>query len=74
MVFLTTPTAVPVVVSGEIAGRILEEAEGTNGFGYDPLFWSADLGKSFGMATAEEKDGVSHRGRALQKLIEAIKG
>ena len=74
MVLLTTPTAVPVVVSGETAGRILEEAEGTNGFGYDPLFWSADLGKSFGVATAEEKDGVSHRGRALAKLIEALGG
>ena len=74
MVFLTTPSAVPVVVSGETAGRILEAPEGTNGFGYDPLFWSADLGKSFGMATAEEKDSVSHRGRALQKLVEALKG
>ncbi|HTK55615.1 MAG TPA: non-canonical purine NTP pyrophosphatase [Gemmatimonadales bacterium] len=74
LVFLTTPTAVPVVVSGETAGRILEEAEGTNGFGYDPYFWSADLGKSFGMATAEEKDSVSHRGRALQKQVEALKG
>lgn len=74
LVFLSTPTAVPVIVSGETAGRILEEAEGTHGFGYDPLFWSADLGKSFGMATAEEKDGVSHRGRALQKLVEVLKG
>ena len=74
MVFLTTPSAVPVVVSGETAGRILEEPEGTDGFGYDPLFWSADLGKSFGMASPEKKDGVSHRGRALAKLIEALKG
>ena len=74
MVLLTTPTAVPVVVSGETAGRILEEAEGTNGFGYDPLFWSAELGKSFGQATPAEKDGVSHRGRALAKLVDALKG
>jgi XTP/dITP diphosphohydrolase len=74
MVFLGTPTAMPVVVSGETAGRILEKAEGMNGFGYDPCFWSADLQKSFGVATAEEKDGVSHRGRALRKLVEALKG
>ena len=74
MVFLRTPTATPVVVSGETAGRILEGAEGTNGFGYDPLFWSAELGKSFGVATAEEKDRVSHRGRALAKLVEVLKG
>src|ERR1041385_7583506 len=74
MVFLRTPTAMPVVVSGETAGRILERAEGTNGFGYDPLFWSADLGKSFGMASGEEKEGVSHRGRALAKLVDVLKG
>jgi XTP/dITP diphosphohydrolase len=72
LVFLRTPTAIPVVVSGETAGRILEAPEGSNGFGYDPLFWSAELGKSFGVATAEEKDGVSHRGRALAKLVEAL--
>jgi len=72
LVFLKTPSAIPVVVSGETAGRILEEAEGTNGFGYDPLFWSADLGKSFGVATAEEKDGVSHRGRALARLVQVL--
>jgi XTP/dITP diphosphohydrolase len=72
LVFLTSPTAVPVVVSGETAGRILAEPAGTGGFGYDPLFWSAELGKSFGEATAEEKDGVSHRGRALGELVRAI--
>ena len=74
LVFLATPSAVPVVVSGETAGRILEAPEGTGGFGYDPLFWSADLRKSFGVATAEEKDGVSHRGRALARLAEVLKG
>ena len=74
LVFLKTPTAVPVVVSGETAGRILDEPAGQGGFGYDPLFWSVDLGKSFGEATAEEKDGVSHRGRALAKLVGTLKG
>ncbi len=73
MVFLSTLSAVPIIVSGETAGRILEEPEGANGFGYDPLFWSADLGKSFGVASGEEKDRVSHRGRALAKLVEALK-
>lgn len=74
LVYLKAPTAVPVIVSDETAGRILEAVEGSNGFGYDPLFWSAELGKSFGVATAAEKDGVSHRGRALAKLVEALKG
>ena len=74
LVFVPTPSASPQVFSGETAGRILEAPEGANGFGYDPYFWSAELGKSFGMATAAEKDGVSHRGRALAKLVEALKG
>jgi XTP/dITP diphosphohydrolase len=72
LVFLQHPTAVPIVASGETAGRILAEPAGSGGFGYDPLFWSAELGKSFGEATAEEKDGVSHRGRALAKFVEAL--
>ncbi len=73
MVYLQTPTAIPHIFAGETAGRILEAPEGSNGFGYDPYFWSAELGKSFGTATAEEKDSVSHRGRALHGLIEALR-
>jgi XTP/dITP diphosphohydrolase len=73
LVYLATPAGIPHVFTGETAGRILEAPEGTNGFGYDPYFWSAELGKSFGMATAEEKDSVSHRGRALQALAEALR-
>ncbi len=56
------------------AGRILEAPEGTGGFGYDPLFFSDDLGKTFGEASPEEKDAVSHRGRALARLVEALRG
>jgi len=54
-----------VLFEGACTGRILEAPAGTAGFGYDPLFLSDDLGKSFGEATAEEKHGVSHRGRAF---------
>lgn len=72
LVYLERATGVPQVFAGETAGRILEAAEGTNGFGYDPYFWSAELRKSFGLATAEEKDGVSHRGRAFAALIAAL--
>jgi XTP/dITP diphosphohydrolase len=61
-----------VVVEGVTAGRILEAPEGDGGFGYDPLFWSAELGMSFGVATAEEKGRVSHRGRAALALIAAL--
>lgn len=72
LVLLRFPGAIPEVFDGTCAGRILEAAEGSGGFGYDPLFWSDDLGKSFGEASAEEKDSVSHRGRALRALAAAI--
>jgi XTP/dITP diphosphohydrolase len=72
LVFLRDPSAVPEVFEGVAAGRILEAPEGTGGFGYDPLFYSDELGKSFGAATPEEKDGVSHRGRALRALASAL--
>ena len=57
---------------GETQGEILFEKEGNNGFGYDPLFYSYDLGKSFGVATIEEKKNVSHRGRAFEKLKKEV--
>ena len=72
IVYLRSPTAAPAVFEGSCPGRILEEPDGTGGFGYDPLFLSAELGKSFGSATAEEKDAISHRGKALQALIGAL--
>lgn len=73
LVFLPTPTAVPQVFEGVANGSILEEPRGSGGFGYDPLFLSDDLEKSFGEASAEEKDSASHRARAVRALIEAIK-
>lgn len=53
---------------GRTHGRILQEEIGENGFGYDCLFYSDDLKKSFGLATDEEKNSVSHRYRALCDL------
>lgn len=53
---------------GETIGDILFEEVGSNGFGYDCIFNSRDLNKSFGLATAEEKNRVSHRYRALIDL------
>lgn len=54
--------------TGRTYGRILFAPEGDGGFGYDPLFYSDDLRKSFGLAAAQEKNAVSHRGRALAGL------
>ncbi len=53
---------------GKTYGKILYEEIGRSGFGYDRLFYSDDLKKSFGLATEEEKNSVSHRFRALQDL------
>jgi XTP/dITP diphosphohydrolase len=73
LVLLRQPSAVPEVFEGIAGGRILEEARGQGGFGYDPLFYSDELGQTFGEATAEEKNAVSHRGRALRALVEALR-
>lgn len=61
-----------VSAEGKVEGYILHTETGTNGFGYDSLFYSYDLQKGFGVATAEEKNSVSHRGRALRKLAQML--
>jgi XTP/dITP diphosphohydrolase len=72
LLFLRTASDVPTVCQGDCSGRITEAPRGTNGFGYDPLFYSVELGKTFGEATDEEKDSVSHRGRALRALAQRL--
>ena len=47
------------------------QPRGANGFGYDPYFFSRELGRTFGEASVEEKERVSHRGRAFRALIAA---
>lgn len=61
-----------IVCRGEAEGRILEAPAGGAGFGYDPLFRSSDLGRSFGEASSVEKAAVGHRGRALRALRDAL--
>ena len=72
LVYLPRPDAPPVTFEGSCTGRILEARAGAGGFGYDPLFYSDDLGQSFGLASAAEKDGVSHRGRAFRALLQFL--
>lgn len=67
-VCLCFPDGTAYFGSGATYGEILYKETGTNGFGYDSLFLSKDLNKSFGEATAEEKNSVSHRYRALCDL------
>lgn len=57
---------------GETNGEITDKEIGENGFGYDSLFFSYDLQKTFGQATEEEKNEVSHRSRALADLTKKL--
>lgn len=58
---------------GRTYGTITQEERGENGFGYDSLFLSDDLNKTFAEASDEEKNSVSHRGRALEELAKSLK-
>ena len=71
-VALVYPDGREVVAEGKTFGQILHAECGDGGFGYDSLFFNDDLQKSFGEATAEEKNSVSHRYRALLALLEKI--
>lgn len=57
---------------GITTGVILDRPLGSNGFGYDPYFFSDELNKTFGEATLQEKQEVSHRGRAFRSLISSL--
>ena len=65
----------PLFVSGTCEGRIIEEERGTGGFGYDPIFVPEGFANTFAELSGEEKDSVSHRGRAVRRfsrLLEAM--
>ncbi|RMG91655.1 MAG: RdgB/HAM1 family non-canonical purine NTP pyrophosphatase [Zetaproteobacteria bacterium] len=67
--FLALPNGEPLTeASGKVCGEILETPKGRDGFGYDPVFYCPELGKTFAEATPEEKDRLSHRGKALRAL------
>lgn len=57
------------IVSDNVRGSIASEPRGANGFGYDPVFFVPEIGKTFAETTAEEKDRLSHRGKAFRKLL-----
>jgi XTP/dITP diphosphohydrolase len=58
----------PVIAEGEWRGRILHERRGEGGFGYDPLFYVPELGKSSAELAPQEKNARSHRGQAIAEL------
>ena len=64
----------PIIAEGEWHGEILESERGDAGFGYDPLFYLPELGKSSAELPAAEKNRLSHRGQALARLVERLRG
>ena len=68
-VAMCRPGREPLIACGRCEGEIIGEYRGTGGFGYDPLFVSDDLGVTFAEADPEAKNGVSHRARAISKLM-----
>ena len=71
-VALCRPGREEIVVYGRCEGEIIDEYRGDGGFGYDPLFLSDDLGVTFAEASAEAKNGVSHRARAIQMVLDRL--
>ncbi|WP_142306710.1 XTP/dITP diphosphatase [Bacillus pseudomycoides] len=61
-----------VIVNGTCEGKILEQRRGENGFGYDPIFYVEEYKRAMAELTSDEKNEISHRGRALRKLEEKI--
>ncbi len=57
---------------GEVEGRVLDQARGSAGFGYDPLFFHEPFGRTFGEASDAQKFSVSHRGQALRAMLAAL--
>lgn len=61
-----------IVVRGEVEGEIIDERRGEHGFGYDPYFYYPPFGKTLAEVSAEEKNSVSHRGKAIKLLAERL--
>ena len=62
----------PVIVDARWDGEIIDTPKGTGGFGYDPYFYLPDFGRTAAELTAEEKNDVSHRGRAMRLMLEEL--
>lgn len=68
LVFANPKNPQDLVVRGEVKGRITNFPEGDDGFGYDPLFYVPEKGKTMAEMTLDEKNQISHRGNAIRKL------
>ena len=62
-----------LIVDGVVKGKISRESKGEDGFGYDPIFYVTEYDKTFAEMTMSEKNKISHRGNAINNLINSIK-
>ena len=65
---IAVPQGPALIYEGTCEGLITQEVRGTQGFGYDPIFYYPPLNKTFAQMSGAEKNGVSHRGRAMAEL------
>ena len=72
MLALLFPDGREIVREGRCSGVLRNFYAGANGFGYDPLFYVPEKGKTMAEMTMEEKNEISHRGKALELLVEAL--
>lgn len=72
VVAIAYPDGHVLTSEGRVDGVILHEERGTQGFGYDSLFYSNELEKTFAEASQSEKNSVSHRGRALRAMVKLL--
>ncbi len=65
---IAVPSGPALTYEGRCNGIIIDERKGDNGFGYDPIFFFEELGKTFAQLSMEEKNKISHRGKALNEV------
>ena len=63
----------PLIAVGRVVGEITREPLGSNGFGFDPVMWLPEFGKTFAQLPAEVKNANSHRGRAARAMLELMR-
>ena len=72
VISIAVPTGAALTYEGRCEGEIAAAPQGQNGFGYDPVFYYPPLGRTFAQLTAEEKNRISHRGKALAEVKEEM--
>ena len=73
VIALVKPDGTELTFRGECHGEIIFEKRGTNGFGYDPIFYVPSLDKTFAELSAEQKNSISHRKQSLEKFSQFLK-